>query len=151
MIGLMHDVSCILKMCLVTYYRMLTQVKRHTDPSDVTVNLCLARSDNLEGSQVLFFGRKTLLGMENVGNSGDSCGIEVSKDESNVATEVTKEQFLVGAEAGWATVHWGAHPHLVTALGAGQRTNVVLTYCFTEAGKSTAMKGDCFTDSSRDA
>jgi len=130
------------------------QVKRHTDPSDVTVNLCLERSDNLEGSQVLFFGRKTLLGLENEGNAGDPCGNEDSKVQSIAAgtlTEATQEQFLVGAESGWATVHWGAHPHLVTDLRKGQRTNVVLTYCFTEAGRSTAMKGDCFTDSSRDA
>jgi hypothetical protein len=124
-------------------------VKRHTDPSDVTVNLCLERSANLEGSQVLFFGRKPLL--RHADGSDGSGGSDGNAAESAAVGAAAAEHFLVGAESGWATVHWGAHPHLVTALRKGQRTNVVLTYCFKEAGKSTAMKGDCFTDASREA
>lgn len=116
----------------------------------MTVNLCLERSANLEGSQVLFFGRKPLLRHADGKDSSDGSN---SSDGGTAATAAdgaaAPEQFLVGAAAGWATVHWGAHPHLVTTLRTGQRTNVVLTYCFAEAGKSTATKGDCFTDASR--
>jgi len=52
----------------------------------------------------------------------------------------------VQPESGWATVHWGRHPHLVTALRRGQRTNIILTFCFVDPAKSTANKSDCFLD-----
>lgn len=107
-----------------------TKVRKHTDPSDITVNLCLERSTDLEGSHVLFFGRKEL---RNVG-------------EAPLGQVSQNELFRVGAESGWASIHWGQHPHLVTSLVNGHRTNVVLTYCYVDKARSLAMKSDCFND-----
>ena len=124
-------------------------MKKHTDPSDVTVNLCLERSSNLKGSQVQFFGTKELKSAvkldDEAGNSDEQAIIEELAAKKNGAAPVS---FLVMPESGWATIHWGQHPHLVTSLEAGQRTNVVLTYCFVDKAKSTAMKSDCFQDES---
>ena len=37
-----------------------SSVGQHTDPSDITVNVCLGMSDDVGGSQVLFYGRKDI-------------------------------------------------------------------------------------------
>ena len=121
-----------------------TTVKKHTDPSDITVNLCLERSPDLAGSQVLFFGRHDLKGAK-------PAAPEPLKVLGTAATPSQPPppppaRFLVSPESGWAMVHWGRHPHLVTSLVRGQRTNVVLTYCFVDPARSAAMKTDCFQD-----
>ena len=115
-----------------------TTVKKHTDPSDITVNMCISRSEELEGSQVLFFGNEKLVGSSDLPSP--------SSVDSNVLEDGAKGCFLVTPQAGWATVHWGKHPHLVTSLKKGQRTNVVMTYCFSDKSKSRSMKSDCFQD-----
>ena len=101
-----------------------TRVGRHMDPSDITVNLCLERSDDLAGSQVLFHGHQRLPKSPN--------GLPSPPQHAT-------DKFLVGATAGWATIHFGFHPHEVTRLVAGRRTNIVLTYCFKDPGKSEYM------------
>lgn len=117
-------------------------MKRHTDPSDITVNLCLDRSENLEGSHVLFFGSKDIRGIVDINNA------QTSDPGSSSFETAKKANFRVAAKKGWASIHWGQHPHMVTSLEKGQRTNVVLTYCFVEASRSLAMKSACFHDES---
>jgi len=56
--------------------------------------------------------------------------------------------YLVTSRIGFATIHWGKHPHLVTPLEKGIRTNVIMTMCFVDKNKSKAMKTDCFQDQS---
>jgi hypothetical protein len=56
--------------------------------------------------------------------------------------------YLVTSRIGFATIHWGKHPHLVTPLEKGIRTNVIMTMCFVDKNKSKAMKTDCFQDES---
>ena len=108
-----------------------TTVNLHTDPSDITVNLCLGRSADLEGSEVLFHGKERLKQGEDDKNTGEY------------------SRFRVGAIAGYATIHWGRHPHEVTTLVKGSRTNVVLTYVFIDTTKSTAQCAGCYvTDAS---
>mmetsp|Transcript_56791 Transcript_56791/g.113835 ORF Transcript_56791/g.113835 Transcript_56791/m.113835 type:complete len:245 (+) Transcript_56791:48-782(+) len=111
-----------------------TRVAKHTDPSDITVNLCLERTEDLEGSQVQFFGA---MGLKN-----KSSVYEGAVD----ATLIANENFLVNPENGWATVHWGKHPHLVTSLRKGSRTNVVLTYVYADKSRTRLGKSDCFLD-----
>jgi hypothetical protein len=115
-----------------------TKVGRHTDPSDVTVNLCLYRSADLEGSEVLFHGVQKLKDT-NVGEEGSADPLIPS-----VASGVTGLQFRVGAQSGWATIHWGKHPHQVTMLRKGQRTNVVMTYVFKDPALSSAQCAGCY-------
>ena len=45
-----------------------SRVQRHKDPSDITVNICCERTEDVEGSQVLFYGEKKLKGV--VGEEG---------------------------------------------------------------------------------
>jgi hypothetical protein len=33
---------------------------KHMDPSDITANMCLDRTEGVEGSEVMFYGTKTL-------------------------------------------------------------------------------------------
>ena len=37
-----------------------TSGAKHMDPSDITLNLCLDKSDDCDGSQVMFYGTKAL-------------------------------------------------------------------------------------------
>ena len=111
-----------------------TKVGRHTDPSDITVNLCIGRSADLEGSEVLFHGT------QNLKDGGDEEFVEGPSSLS----------FHVAAEEGWATVHWGKHPHQVTGLKKGDRTNVVMTYVFKDATKSLAQCAGCYSTTTDD-
>lgn len=95
---------------------------KHMDPSDITVNMCLEKSVDARGSHVLFHGAQRLVG-------GTESGIE---------------SFLVTQKAGTATVHWGHHPHETTALEAGVRTNIILTYCYTDTSRSDVAKRSCY-------
>lgn len=104
-----------------------TKGAKHMDPSDITVNLCLEKSDDCEGSHVLFHGTQVLRG--------------VAHDERDVAGTF---QFLVNQQPGCATLHWGRHPHDTTALQRGTRTNVVLTYCYTDKSRSDVATRTCY-------
>eukprot|EP00816_Leptocylindrus_hargravesii_P006795 CAMPEP_0196813586 /NCGR_PEP_ID=MMETSP1362-20130617/37772_1 /TAXON_ID=163516 /ORGANISM="Leptocylindrus danicus, Strain CCMP1856" /LENGTH=202 /DNA_ID=CAMNT_0042189893 /DNA_START=67 /DNA_END=675 /DNA_ORIENTATION=+ len=106
-----------------------TTGKKHMDPSDITVNFCLERSADLVGSHVLFFGEKQLTGVKRNEDSAD-------KSNQNGGCK----QYLVAQEAGFATVHYGGHWHQTMELKHGRRTNVVLTYCFTDPSKSEASR-----------
>ena len=88
-----------------------TTVKIHTDPSDITVNLCLAR-ESVQGSEILFYGRSELSG---------SVPCECNDDDKS-------DIFRVEPIPGSAMVHYGSHPHETLPLRAGQRTNCVITF-----------------------
>lgn len=101
-----------------------TSGAKHTDPSDITVNMCLEKTADMQGSEVLFYGTNSL------------------NDE---VADPTIENFLVDQEPGFATIHWGAHPHETMTLRGGRRTNIVLTYCYRDSNKSEAHKRTCYS------
>lgn len=101
---------------------------RHTDPSDITINMCMEKTNDAKGSHVLFHGTMPL---------------EKDHDET-VPRRQQLEKFLVNQEPGFATIHWGAHPHETTALECGSRTNVILTYCYRDENESQAHKRSCY-------
>ena len=102
-----------------------TSGAKHTDPSDITVNMCLETSDDFEGSLVRFHGTQSL-----------AHPIATSKS--------APPSFLVKQKQGYATLHWGHHPHETTPLIAGQRTNIILTYCYRDPSKSNAADRSCY-------
>ena len=102
-----------------------TSGPKHTDPSDITVNMCLEKTDDTQGSEVLFYGRKPLV------------------DDRDAPRATAK--FLVAQEPGFATIHWGAHLHETMALRSGKRTNIVLTYCYRDPSRSEAHKRTCYS------
>ena len=102
-------------------------VKKHQDPSDITVNLNLERTNDLKGSQVKFYGTKKL---KNV--------VQIIQEKGR-----EEEVFLVDTPLGFCTIHWGAHPHEVTPLERGRRTNIVMTYIFKDKSKSDATR-NCY-------
>lgn len=117
-----------------------TRGAKHMDPSDITVNLCLEKSDDCHGSQVLFYGTKVLQGVMGVSSHDDD-----DDDDNADGKDVDgKFRFLVNQEPGYATLHWGNHPHETTALQQGTRTNIVLTYCYTDASKSDVATRACY-------
>ncbi len=117
---------------------------KHTDPSDITVNICLEASDDFQGSQVLFYGTRPLLlsplQRQQQEEEGDTPSSPTSPQEED------DFQFLVDQIPGFATIHWGAHPHETLALKQGHRTNVVLTYCFQDPARSTVLGRTCYFD-----
>lgn len=96
---------------------------KHTDPSDITVNLCLERSEDVKGSQVKFYGTKALNG---------------------VASEETRPVILVEQRPGYATIHWGDHPHETLPIECGRRTNIILTFLFKDKSRSQAANRTCY-------
>ncbi|CAB9497055.1 expressed unknown protein [Seminavis robusta] len=106
--------------------------KKHMDPSDITVNVCLENTDDVEGSQVLFYGSKKL---ENV-----------DIDDNDNENQNEQERFLVPQEPGFATIHYGSHPHETTPLSSktGRRTNVIVTYCYKDKTRSDVGKRNCY-------
>lgn len=111
-----------------------TRGAKHIDPSDITVNMCLTKSHHCVGSHVMFYGTKPLYGV------GD---VEQQQQRNSNAHDNSKV-FLVHPEAGYATLHWGNHPHETTALKQGQRTNIVLTYCYTDPSRSDVATRACY-------
>lgn len=106
-----------------------TSGAKHIDPSDFTINLCLEKSDNVEGSHVMFYGSKKLNGIN---------------DHEYKTPEF---RFLVPQKAGYATIHFGDHPHETTPLlKGGRRTNTILTYCYIDESKSDVKKRSCYFD-----
>uniref|UniRef100_A0A6S8CBM1 Fe2OG dioxygenase domain-containing protein n=1 Tax=Aureoumbra lagunensis TaxID=44058 RepID=A0A6S8CBM1_9STRA len=108
-----------------------TTVRKHTDPSDITVNLCL-QADNVQGSSILFYGKKPL---SNLTTLPCSCSSSCSFDSTLCFdfTSPTKNSddalFRVIPKQGFAMFHYGSHPHETLPLFSGQRTNCVLTFC----------------------
>ena len=114
---------------------------RHTDPSDITVNICLQKSDDTEESHVLFYGTRKL---ENVALHSDD-HLSVALDASAAGDHTMEaEKFLVRQEPGYATIHYGDHPHETTALRRGSRTNIVATYWYTDPGRSDVATRTCY-------
>lgn len=109
-----------------------TSGAKHMDPSDVTINMCIEKTVDVEGSHVLFHGTKSLPGVDN----------------NNETTKKEKEEdfrFLVPQEEGFATIHYGSHPHETTPLlQGGRRTNIILTYCYVDESKSDVNKRSCY-------
>lgn len=105
-----------------------TSGARHTDPSDITVNLCLAKSKDCVESHVKFYGTQPLQ----------------SKSKYDY-TDRPGYNFAVRQDAGYATVHWGAHCHETMAMKRGQRTNIVLTYWYKDPKRCQALKRTCYS------
>jgi hypothetical protein len=98
---------------------------KHTDPSDITINMCLETSDDIEGSQVKFYGTKNLHDLPPL------------KDDSASA-------FLVKQRPGYATIHWGDHPHETLPIKRGRRTNIIMTLMFKDKSRSQAANRTCY-------
>jgi hypothetical protein len=107
-----------------------TSGAKHTDPSDITVNICLQKSEDAQGSQVLFYGTKIL----------ENATVTHNENDEGVLPEL----FLVSQEAGYATIHYGDHPHETMSLQNGTRTNIVLTYCYSDPNRSDAATRTCY-------
>jgi hypothetical protein len=104
-----------------------TSGARHTDPSDITLNLCLEKSPDTKGSHVLFHGTKSLVG-----------GSDIMDDEP------LPTNFLVKQEQGYATMHWGAHLHETTPLFSGKRTNIIMTFVYKDKSRSDVGSRTCY-------
>jgi len=117
----------------VVHYNTLqldTTCAKHIDPSDITVNICLEKSADCVGSQVVFYGSQQLRVMEEV--------------TINPRINEEIEEFTVEQEQGYATIHYGHHPHKTLDLLQGQRTNVVLTYCYKDDQRSDVKSRLCY-------
>lgn len=134
-----------------------TTGKKHIDPSDITVNLCLQKSKDAKGSHVLFYGTKRLENLATANDySADAVGVEDAGSKAakiplgdprlgkKEGTVVGDDRFLVMQEPGYATIHFGDHPHETTALRQGSRTNVVLTYVYTDPNRSDVTTRTCY-------
>ena len=103
-----------------------TSGAKHMDPSDITVNMCMKKTNDVEGSFVMFHGTQKLRNVEPKSEDPGFC-------------------FLVPQEEGYATIHFGNHPHETTPLlKGGQRTNIVLTYCYIDESRSDVNKRSCY-------
>ena len=99
---------------------------KHTDPSDITVNMCLEASDDIKGSQVKFYGKQSLHNT-------------VSAKEHEPSPVILVEQ-----RQGYATIHWGDHPHETLPIECGRRTNIILTFLFKDKSRSQAANRTCY-------
>ena len=140
---------------------------KHMDPSDITINMCLYKSEDAKGSYVLFHGTKSLENLDSsspnmcaenhaVGKTSITAPIE-TKDESAAVANTKRNhaafpvleseqrnQFLVPQRPGYATIHYGDHPHETTPLFQGSRTNIILTYLYTDPTRSDAAFRSCY-------
>ena len=105
---------------------------KHTDPSDVTINLCLQKEKGTQGSHVAFHGALPLKI-----DTGESSSVSVPRT-------APPEIFNVVQEPGYATLHWGKHPHETLPLESGSRTNIILTYCYKDPSKSDVANRTCY-------
>mmetsp|Transcript_8355 Transcript_8355/g.15409 ORF Transcript_8355/g.15409 Transcript_8355/m.15409 type:complete len:267 (+) Transcript_8355:88-888(+) len=116
---------------------------KHMDPSDITINMCLQKSKDAQGSYVLFHGTRQL---ENVPdfetNQGGESTVDNQDDQDTAASSTTK--FLVMQTPGFATIHFGDHPHETTPLYKGSRTNVILTLWYTDPNRSDVATRACY-------
>lgn len=112
-----------------------TSGSKHVDPSDITINICLHKSKDARGSYVLFHGTKHL----------ELLHLDDDDDESANNNGCAKEdRFLVPQREGYATIHFGDHPHETTPLRRGSRTNIILTYLYTDPTRSDAATRSCY-------
>jgi hypothetical protein len=111
---------------------------KHMDPSDITVNLCIDKSPDCRGSQVLFYGTKEL----HHPNVQQYC--MTKNNDTGDGDNDNSYRFLVNQEPGYATIHWGNHPHETTKLESGHRTNIVITYCYVDPTKSDVSQRACY-------
>ena len=130
-----------------------TTGKKHIDPSDITINMCLQKSDETEGSYVLFYGMKKLLNVvddvdndkekeEEVQNNIDDDA--VNENDSDKQNRIHENRFYVSQKPGYATIHFGDHTHETTALHHGSRTNIILTYVYTDPNRSDVATRTCY-------
>lgn len=130
-----------------------TTGKKHIDPSDITINMCLQKSDETEGSYVLFYGIKKLLNVvddvdndkekeEEVQNNIDDDA--VNENDSDNQNRIHDNRFYVSQKPGYATIHFGDHTHETTALHHGSRTNIILTYVYTDPNRSDVATRTCY-------
>ena len=103
-----------------------TSGAKHTDPSDVTINMCLEKTPETVGSHVLFYGQRSFPSHHNNG------------------TQPKEDNFCVVQEPGYMTIHAGDHAHETLPLEKGQRTNIILTYWFRDKSKSGAASRTCY-------
>ncbi|GKY99295.1 hypothetical protein MPSEU_000884600 [Mayamaea pseudoterrestris] len=113
-----------------------TSGARHTDPSDITINICLERTPDTTGSNVLFYGTKSLV----VTDGKDLAALPAS----DIDEKPLPHTFLVKQEQGMATIHWGDHLHETTPLFSGKRTNIIMTLCYRDASRTKAMSRNCY-------
>ena len=106
-----------------------TTGKKHMDPSDITVNICL-QANHVVGSGVMFYGRRQLH--------------NVRQESDTVAESEIEQQYIVPQDPGYATIHHGGHWHQTLEMTSGRRTNVVLTYCYKDIKKSNALSRNCY-------
>ena len=107
-----------------------TSGAKHMDPSDITINMCLQKSQDTRGSYVLFHGTKHLQGLDSA--------------EEQSTTTPKEDQFLVPQIPGTATIHFGDHFHETTHLREGLRTNIILTYLYIDTTRSDASTRSCY-------
>ena len=131
-----------------------TTGKKHIDPSDITINMCLQKSDETEGSYVLFYGMKKLLNVvDDVDNDKEKEEEEVqnniddeavNENDSDKQNRIHENRFYVSQKPGYATIHFGDHTHETTALHHGSRTNIILTYVYTDPNRSDVATRTCY-------
>lgn len=68
----------------------------------------------------------------------------ITEDGNDHATDEMDESFAVEQEQGYATIHYGHHPHRTLDLIKGHRTNVVLTYCYKDERRSDVKSRLCY-------
>lgn len=86
-------------------------LKLHRDDSDVTLNICLERSDDLEGTEVVFHGTE---------------GLKHPKlNHTPTFMPYDKAKTLVNVPKGWVAIHRGCHAHETTPLRQGHRLSVI--------------------------
>jgi hypothetical protein len=112
-----------------------TSGAKHKDPSDITINMCLHKSKDTEGSYVLFYGTKKL-------SSTPIRNNEANDDDK--PQPPLFDRFLVNQKPGYATIHFGDHLHETTPLVRGSRTNIVLTYWYTDTSRSDVATRTCY-------
>lgn len=108
---------------------------KHMDPSDITVNMCLFASSDMQGSFVRFYGHECLESR----TEEPSTLLKASRKGA-----ISTPSFATRQIPGFASIHWGHHPHETTRLEMGERTNVILTYCFKDSNRSTVANRSCY-------
>jgi hypothetical protein len=121
-----------------------TSGAKHTDPSDITVNMCLQKTPDAQGSQVLFYGTKQLQLLEGCCSGSGTTDNHEDDAPSSTSKVTAPELFLVSQEPGYATIHFGDHPHETMPLTSGTRTNIVMTYIYKDPARSEASMRTCY-------
>ena len=98
------------------------KLKKHTDDSLLTLNLCV-HSDDVVGNQVRFFGTKAIA--TNGGGKARPTGFAAAAppfvDVPIIDTRVC--------------LHWGAHPHETQPLRKGERWNIIMWFVHKDTGR----------------